>query len=149
MQRQSLGSPSSKLVQDERQTQKQFPSSSSSSSSSSSHLSTINGEDYCKVEEEELKKMMRLKPPHTYIHIIPMLTLLCFLILYLSSHDPSPNDLAEFNTLKTFPNRAESEDNISELKGIMEIRKGDVLALRSLKNSAAKHRRLHRKIPRF
>ncbi|KAK4416951.1 hypothetical protein Salat_2520600 [Sesamum alatum] len=146
MQRQSLGSPSSKLVQDE--TQKQFPSSSSSP------ISAINGEDCCKGEEEELKKMMRLKPrtatPQTYIHLIPMLTLLCFLILYLSSHDPSPNDLAQFNGFKAFPNHAESEDNISELEGIVEIRKGDVLALRSLKNSAAaKHRRLHRKIARF
>ncbi|KAL0296355.1 UNVERIFIED_CONTAM: hypothetical protein Sradi_6687600 [Sesamum radiatum] len=137
MQRQSLGLPSSKLVQGERDSQKQFPSS---------HLPTvINGEECCKVQEEELKKMMRLKPPHTYIHLIPILTLLCFLILYLSSHDPSPNDLAAFNTLKTFPNPTESEDNISELEGIVEIRKGDVLALRSLKNSAAKHR----KIPRF
>ncbi|KAL0446451.1 UNVERIFIED_CONTAM: hypothetical protein Slati_1773000 [Sesamum latifolium] len=146
MQRQSLSSPSSKLVQDERESLKQFPSSSSS------HLSAMNGsEECCRVEEEELKKMMmmRLKPPHTYIHLIPFLTLLCFLILYLSSHDPSPNDLAEFNTLKSFPNPAESEDSISELEGIVEIRKGEVLALRSLKNSAAKHRRLHRKIPRF
>ncbi|XP_057775592.1 uncharacterized protein LOC130994567 [Salvia miltiorrhiza] len=140
MQRQSLGSPSSKLVKDE-----QLQSQSASSSASSS----VGCGEECR-QEEELKK---LKPksamPHSYIHLIPLLTLLCFLILYLSSHNPSLNDLAEFNGVKPFSDTA--ENNISELQRILEIGKGDILAVRSLKNlkQEAKHRRLHRKIAHF
>ncbi|PIN05846.1 hypothetical protein CDL12_08637 [Handroanthus impetiginosus] len=161
MHRQSLGSPSSKLViKDENlisENQKQFHSQSSSSTS------TVTGflyKEECKEEAEELKKLMRLRPKTTmsqsYIHLIPMLTLLCFLILYLSSHDPSQNDLAQFNGLKTFSNPADSGDNISEMQRISEINKGDILAIRSLKNlkqetagGTAKRRRLHRKIAHF
>ncbi|KAG6396918.1 hypothetical protein SASPL_143077 [Salvia splendens] len=132
MQRQSLGSPSSKLVKDESQ-------------SPSSFL----GEE-CQQQEEEEEQLKKLKPktpmPQSYIHLIPLLTLLCFLILYLSSHNPSLNDLADFNAI------SDPAENISELEGIMEIDKGDILAIRSLKNlklQEAKHRRLHRKIPHF
>ncbi|KAL0721037.1 hypothetical protein Bca4012_035636 [Brassica carinata] len=31
------------------------------------------------------------------VHFIPVLTLICFIILYLSSHVPSQSDLAQFN----------------------------------------------------
>ncbi|KAG6407573.1 hypothetical protein SASPL_130565 [Salvia splendens] len=132
MQRQSLGSPSSKLVKDESQ---------SSSISSSSSPQTAAYEEEC-----QLKKLNpKTAAPHSYIHLIPLLTLLCFLILYLSSHNPS---LHEFNGVNTISDPAE---NISELQGILEIQKGDVLAARSLKNlkQEAKQRRLHRKIPHF
>ncbi|KAL1556357.1 hypothetical protein AAHA92_11994 [Salvia divinorum] len=131
MQRQSLGSPSSKLVKDESQ---------SSSISSSSSPTAVYG------EECELKKLNpKTAAPHSFIHLIPLLTLLCFLILYLSSHNPSLN---EFNGVKAISDPAE---NISELQGILEIQKGDILAVRSLKNlkQEAKQRRLHRKIARF
>lgn len=42
-------------------------------------------------------------------------------------------------------------ENISELQAVLEIKKGDILAIRSLKNlkQEAKHRRLHRKIAHF
>ncbi|KAG6405393.1 hypothetical protein SASPL_132982 [Salvia splendens] len=129
MQRQSLGSsPSSKLLKDESQ------------SSSISPQTAVYG------EECELKKLNpKTAAPHSYIHLIPLLTLLCFLILYLSSHNPSLN---EFNGVKTISDPAE---NISELLRILEIQKGDTLAVRSLKNlkQEAKQRRLHRKIPHF
>ncbi|KAG8382514.1 hypothetical protein BUALT_Bualt05G0085200 [Buddleja alternifolia] len=168
MQRQSLGSPSSKLVKNEQhlittsETHNQLPSSSS--------ISTINGDDQCKHKADEFKKKlhrvlkttMPMPMPETYIHLIPMLTLLCFLILYLSSHHPSQNDMAQFNGFKTFSNPTDSEDSISELETIAEIKKSDILAaIRSLKNlndheeeveeeaDTPKHRRLHRKIPQF
>ncbi|XP_042019860.1 uncharacterized protein LOC121767608 isoform X1 [Salvia splendens] len=161
MQRQSLGSPSSKLVKDESQ------------SSSSSSL----GEECQQQQQQQQEQLKKLNPktpmPQSYIHLIPLLTLLCFLILYLSSHNPSLNgtllpssfnhhpiffsfsnflfasDLADFNSFNAISDPAES---ISELQGIMEIEKGDILAIRSLKNlklQEAKHRRLHRKIPHF
>ncbi|XP_057479153.1 uncharacterized protein LOC130766497 [Actinidia eriantha] len=34
--------------------------------------------------------------PEKFIHLIPILTVLCFLVFYLSSHDPSQTDLAQF-----------------------------------------------------
>ncbi|KAG2676680.1 hypothetical protein I3760_12G064600 [Carya illinoinensis] len=38
--------------------------------------------------------------PEKFVHVIPLLTLLCFLILYLCSHSPSQSDLAQFNGFK-------------------------------------------------
>ncbi|XP_057483960.1 uncharacterized protein LOC130770486 [Actinidia eriantha] len=34
--------------------------------------------------------------PKKLIHLIPILTVLCFLVFYLSSHDPFQTDLAQF-----------------------------------------------------
>ncbi|GFS33479.1 hypothetical protein Acr_00g0028680 [Actinidia rufa] len=34
--------------------------------------------------------------PKKLIHLIPILTVPCFLVFYLSSHDPSQTDLAQF-----------------------------------------------------
>ncbi|GER35448.1 N-acetylneuraminate epimerase [Striga asiatica] len=128
MHRQSLGSPSSKLAKADEQlsceAQKQFPSQSPSSSA--------------EARDEDAKKMMKIRAPNfdnkpqTYIHLIPMLTLLCFLVLYLVSHDPSQN----------------------ELRVVKEVEKGDTVAIRSLKNleteaGTARHRLLHRKIAHF
>ncbi|KAL7149888.1 hypothetical protein ABFS83_05G071300 [Erythranthe nasuta] len=172
MQRQSLGSPSSKLVvKDEQQlittnesqlnNNKQFPLSISNNLSGF----LLFAEEKCSLEEEEelKKKKKKMKTSssgghETYIHLIPMLTLLCFLILYLSSHNPSQTDLAQFNGFKAFSNpAADLEDSISELQRVVDIKKGDILVVRSLKNfkaaeeeaATAKYRRLHRKIARF
>ncbi|GLU19215.1 hypothetical protein SLE2022_354760 [Rubroshorea leprosula] len=38
--------------------------------------------------------------PEKFIHLIPVLTLLCFLILYLSAHAPSQSDLAHVAQFK-------------------------------------------------
>uniref|UniRef100_A0A2K2BX71 Uncharacterized protein n=1 Tax=Populus trichocarpa TaxID=3694 RepID=A0A2K2BX71_POPTR len=35
--------------------------------------------------------------PEKLIHLIPFLTLFCFLVLFLVSHTPSQSDLAQFN----------------------------------------------------
>ncbi|EYU33427.1 hypothetical protein MIMGU_mgv1a015063mg [Erythranthe guttata] len=97
MQRQSLGSPSSKLVAKDEQliitneitqlnNNKQFPPSISNNITGFMLFSQEQEE-----EEEQLKKKKKKmkKKNSSYIHLIPMLTLLCFLILYLSSHNPS------------------------------------------------------------
>ncbi|KAL3834937.1 hypothetical protein ACJIZ3_009673 [Penstemon smallii] len=142
MQRQSLGSPSTKHLLHE--------------SSSSSSLSTNTSLIYEPEEKEQVKKLLKLKPKlvltnshETYIHLIPILTLLCFLILYLSSHNPSQNDLAQFNGFNRLHNPRDLGENISELQGIVEIKKGDILAVRSLKNLVRQEeinqRRLHRR----
>ncbi|XP_073001908.1 uncharacterized protein [Typha latifolia] len=50
-------------------------------------------------EEEEVKAEKPIRSSlraDRSIHLIPLLTIICFLVLYLLSHDPSPNDLASF-----------------------------------------------------
>ncbi|KAL8053410.1 hypothetical protein ABFX02_05G069100 [Erythranthe guttata] len=166
MQRQSLGSPSSKLVAKDEQliitneitqlnNNKQFPPSISNNLTGFMLFAQEQEQ-----EQEQLKKKKKMKKKNSsYIHLIPMLTLLCFLILYLSSHNPSQTDLAQFNGFKAFSNTAaDLEDSISELQRVVDIKKGDILVVRSLKNfkpataaaeeATAIHRRLHRKIAR-
>ncbi|KAE8724168.1 Detected protein of unknown function [Hibiscus syriacus] len=79
------------------------------------------------------------------IHLIPVLTLLCFLILYLNSHSPSQSDLADFNGFK---------HSSKHLGRFMEIQRGDVLAIRSQRNLQELDKfvskyRPHRKIADF
>lgn len=41
-------------------------------------------------DDDEVRKSQKpQKSPEKFIHLIPMLIIFCFLILYLSSHDPS------------------------------------------------------------
>ncbi|GER50586.1 disease resistance protein [Striga asiatica] len=137
MQRQSLGSPSSKLAKDEKpsfEAQKQFPSQSSSLSSIDSQYEDRDDDEPAKKRKATAAiRAASVDNPQSYIHLIPMLTLVCFLILYLASHDPSQN----------------------ELQLIKEINKGEIMAIRRLKNlettelGMAEQRLLHRKIAHF
>ncbi|XP_024985844.1 uncharacterized protein LOC112521301 isoform X2 [Cynara cardunculus var. scolymus] len=45
------------------------------------------------------------------VHLIPLLTFLCFLVLYLSSHDPSRRDLAPFSGFTTLSSRKSTIGN--------------------------------------
>ncbi|TYJ41204.1 hypothetical protein E1A91_A03G004000v1 [Gossypium mustelinum] len=130
MQRQSLGSPTSKLHihggeeitgaivddDDRRKDSKSRRLTFSASSSSSSPLLLPSSP-----KSEKL------------IHLIPVLTLLCFLILYLNSHSPSQSDLAAFNGFKHSSKHLDSRE-IGEVSRFMEFRRGDVLAIRSQRN---------------
>ncbi|OIW10683.1 hypothetical protein TanjilG_16055 [Lupinus angustifolius] len=123
MHRQSLGSPSSKLYN--------------------------NGGS--KEEEVEPAKIHRfyfpLPTPHTFLHLIPILTLLCFFFLYLSSHPPSPSDLDQFTRLRHhhLDSTMEISENIEQ--HYMDEKIGDVFALRNLPN--LQQIRLHRKLAEF
>ncbi|KAM0935386.1 hypothetical protein DsansV1_C29g0211261 [Dioscorea sansibarensis] len=75
MQRQSLGSPNSKLQ---------------------IHGEIAGGGPAVAEEADETKseKMARsCSKSERSIHLIPLLTLFCLLVLYFFSHDPSPSDL--------------------------------------------------------
>ncbi|XP_052208981.1 uncharacterized protein LOC127812587 [Diospyros lotus] len=106
-------------------------------------------------EDKSQKPYKSPARPERLVHIIPLLTVLCFLVLYLSSHDPSQKDLALFNGFKR-PSMPTDSTGIDDVGRILEIEKGDVLAIRSLRNlqeigrqgAKAKHR-LHRKIGDF
>ncbi|XP_060207648.1 uncharacterized protein LOC132635330 [Lycium barbarum] len=140
MHRQSLGSPASKL-----------------------HLAggihdsaVITAAESTSLEEDEqvrrsIKALNKsLFRAEKYIHLIPVLTFFCFLILYLSSHNPSDKDLAQFHGYEGFAKPIESA-NIDELQRVLEIGKGDVLAIRSVRNlqEIDPKNRLHRKLADF
>ncbi|XP_059443848.1 uncharacterized protein LOC132175806 [Corylus avellana] len=91
--------------------------------------------------------------PEKFIHVIPVLTFLCFLILYLSSHTPSQSDLAQFNGFQLPAKHLDSAE-INDVGRFNEIKKGDVLAIRSLRNlqeieKRSPKSRSHRKVADF
>ncbi|AQK78547.1 uncharacterized protein [Zea mays] len=67
MQRLSLGSPAGK----------------------NSRLSVAADEEAEATDEKAAKAMVRARALNRSIHLVPVLTLLCFLVLFLLSHDPS------------------------------------------------------------
>lgn len=96
MQRQSLGSPVSKLhghgagaksdavPADDQKRNKHSPSSSS--------ILNYDGQDDDKASKSFRFSFPSPSPPprqEKFVHAIPILTIICFLILYLCSHSPS------------------------------------------------------------
>ncbi|KAF3449374.1 hypothetical protein FNV43_RR10102 [Rhamnella rubrinervis] len=161
MQRQSLGSPNSKLhshggakedsliVEDDLK-RKDLPASSS----------ITTDYDYEDDEHKATKRHRLSSPPpiraEKFIHFIPVLTLFCFLVLYLCSHSPTQSDLAHFNGFKWPAKRIDdpAENEIGDIDRFMELPKGDVLTIRSLRNlqGIKKHgpkSRNHRKLADF
>ncbi|KAH9606103.1 hypothetical protein KSS87_017743 [Heliosperma pusillum] len=142
MQRQSLGSPSrEKLVistdddvlKSDDQRRRDSSPSSFSSSSSSAIVVTDDGE--FKTEKPH-RSQSQSPSPENFIHLIPILIVFCFVVLYLSSHDPSPQDLAQFHGFKF-----KHPEEITEMKEIEEVNKNNkqlkrskAFAIRSLTN---------------
>ncbi|KAE8731932.1 Detected protein of unknown function [Hibiscus syriacus] len=83
-------------------------------------------------------------PPNSekLIHLIPVLTLLCFLVLFLNSHSPSQSDLVAFNGFKHSSKRLDSR----EISNVLTIR--SQRNLQELDKYVSKYR-LHRKIADF
>ncbi|CAB4309581.1 unnamed protein product [Prunus armeniaca] len=146
MQRQSLGgSPGSKLHQAHGGAKEQALLLDDAPNRSNKDLlvfSTSTSSSVSADDDHKASKPHRLSSPpptapHKSIHVIPVLTLLCFLILFLFSHSPSQSDLAQFNGFTKLPGkkRADATDNeIGDLSRFIDIRKSDVLAIRSLRN---------------
>ncbi|XVF52317.1 hypothetical protein PTKIN_Ptkin05aG0009000 [Pterospermum kingtungense] len=155
MQRQSLGSPSSKH---------HVNGGEESSVAEDQKRRVIIDDDECK---ETKPRRLSFSPspspassfastpkPEKLIHLIPVLTLLCFLILYLTSHSPSQSDLAHFNGFKHPSKHLDSSEINDDVGRFVEIQRGDVLAIRSLRNlqeldKHASKSRPHRKIADF
>lgn len=122
MQRQSLGSPVSKLhihgggggggssKEDLRLTEL-HPSFSSSSSTSP----TVYDDDDDESKTTKPRRFSLSPPPlalssslsthsrpEKLIHLIPLLTLFCFLVLYFSSHSPSPSGRCTYSLVSFF-----------------------------------------------
>ncbi|KAK4803367.1 hypothetical protein SAY86_001570 [Trapa natans] len=69
--------------------------------------------------------------PEKFVHIIPVITLMCFLILYLCSHSPTQMDLAGFNGFKRIEDTNKIMDSLGQLS---ELEASDVIAIRSPRN---------------
>lgn len=135
MQRQSLGSPSSKL----------HPHGGEESpvAEDPKRRVMIDDDDNSKDTKPRRSSFSPLSSPKSsltshpkpekLIHLIPVLTLLCFLVLYLTSHSPSQSDLAHFHEFKHSSKHLDSRE-ISHVDRFVEIQRGDVLAIRSLRN---------------
>ncbi|XP_038888243.1 uncharacterized protein LOC120078100 [Benincasa hispida] len=137
MQRQSLGSPVSKLhghgagaksdevPADDQKRKKHSPSSSS--------IFNYDGQD-----DDQASKSFRFSFPSPYpprqekfVHAIPILTIICFLILYFCSHNPSQSDLAQFHGFKRPAEQLEIKADGDEL---ILPKKGNILAIQSFRN---------------
>ncbi|KAL1211110.1 hypothetical protein V5N11_008569 [Cardamine amara subsp. amara] len=62
------------------------------------------------------------------VHFIPILTLICFIILYLSSHAPSQSDLAQFNGFMRSSSKLIESDENGEMSGLI---RADTLSIRT------------------
>ncbi|KFK36452.1 hypothetical protein AALP_AA4G126200 [Arabis alpina] len=131
MQRLSLDSSASKLHsyggrKDDIDDLKRIESVSVSPSSSSS-VADYDDHDF------KPRRLSSLQSPFAtthqkqekLVHFIPILTLICFIILYLSSHAPSQSDLAQFNG---FMRHVDSDENGDEISGFL---RADALSIRS------------------
>lgn len=164
MHRQSLGSPAAKLHANGVVIVKDTSSSSSPSSSSPEQQQKKKKKPGVLISNDDEDEKQNKKPhhkttpsghPEKLVHLIPLLTLLCIFILYLNSHDPSQNDLAQFNELKTLSNPLDST-NIEQIHGALEIGKSEALGIGSMRNLQGVDReggnsknRLNRKIGDF
>ncbi|XP_076896336.1 uncharacterized protein LOC143549290 [Bidens hawaiensis] len=104
--------------------------------------------------DEHRKRHVLVSSSTRLVHLIPVLTFVCFLILYLSSHDPSRTDLAQFSGFATISSKKTVIDSIDMDDNIGGgFLKNNALAIRSTRNlqqeeeEAERHRfRLHRKL---
>ncbi|KAL2901239.1 Pyrrolidone-carboxylate peptidase [Bienertia sinuspersici] len=149
MQRQSLGSPNRGIVSkdDAAVSKSEDPKRRNSSPS------LFIGDDETKPE----RPLRCHSQPEKLIHLIPILILLCFFILYLSSHDPSAKDLAQFNGLK-HPEKIIDATDIDDIGGNVdnELKGNGIFVIRSLRNlqeeiqgDANKRYHSHRKLGDF
>ncbi|CAN7019474.1 unnamed protein product [Brassica oleracea var. botrytis] len=119
MQRLSIDASASKLQSYDINDSNRKESLSSPPPSSSSSAPDYDDHD---LKDVKLRRLSSLQSPHqkreNLVHFIPVLTLICFVILYLSSHAPSQSDLAQFNGFMRSSKRLESDED-GEISGLM------------------------------
>ncbi|KAJ8626034.1 hypothetical protein MRB53_019341 [Persea americana] len=140
MQRQSLGSPSKLQVSAGKEERKD------------------EEEEKRKQVEEEVKKADKLLLKATCridksIHLIPVLTIFCFLLLYLASYDPSQKEMANAGFLEGHLRQKDPKE-IKEFERLLEMGKSassTILVGRRTLKEAIRFRptNLHRKFGYF
>ncbi|RAL39316.1 hypothetical protein DM860_002849 [Cuscuta australis] len=137
MHRQSLGSPGSKLHH------AQGGRDDASSAGVTAADSFVSIQVNYAGEDEERKSAKHLSKSEYFVHLIPVLILICFLILYLSSRTPSENEMAQFRGFKAFPkpeDAAETGNAVDNFPKIVDIGRGDILAIGRPRNLLGKGR---------
>ncbi|KAF7809473.1 Cysteine-rich venom protein like [Senna tora] len=146
MHRQSLGSPASKL-------HIHGGANDDDTHEPKRHINFEDDDDNNNIKALKTHRLSLSPSPTTqkFIHLIPIFTLLCFLVLYVFSHNPSQSDLAQFNGFKK--RYSPHFDSAAEMNGIqqyMEAEKGDILAIGRLRNlREIPKSRVHRKFGDF
>ncbi|CAO2838041.1 unnamed protein product [Amaranthus hypochondriacus] len=151
MQRQSLGSPGRGagglvvIAKDDT------ASTSDDQIRRESLPSSLTGDDDEIKPEKPLRRCH--SPPEKFIHCIPILILISFLILYLFSHNPSPKDLAQFPGF-TNPEKIIDSTDIDDIGRVdgNSLKRSGVFAIRSLRNLQEEDNqksRSHRKLGDF
>ncbi|KAG9452460.1 hypothetical protein H6P81_005364 [Aristolochia fimbriata] len=118
MQRQSLGSPASKLhvhgVKEEDldgdEKRRELGERDGDKKAEKVHRSSRRGED-------------------SVIHLIPFVVLACFLILVLVSHSPSDEELLKHGGFKRFSDQEGTMRVDSDFERLLEMKKGNVLGV--------------------
>ncbi|WOG85414.1 hypothetical protein DCAR_0104602 [Daucus carota subsp. sativus] len=152
MHRQSLSSPNSKLHTPHGGLLSHPSTNNIDLTANDSHLAAAADVDDLRKSQKPQKSAEKL------IHIIPMLIVFCFLVLYLSSHDPSQKEVTSFNGFKrnSKPIDVEISSEIDDFGGLLETKKSDILAIGSMRNLQEIHKkrsqnnhRVHRKFADF
>ncbi|KAL9246953.1 hypothetical protein vseg_020431 [Gypsophila vaccaria] len=115
MQRQSLGSPTRDRLVISAVDDTIVPRSDRRESCPPSSFSTAAVDDEIKPDKRLRSNSLLSSPAHKFIHFIPLLILCCFLVLFFSSHDPSPQELARFHGV------LESRKHIDEITETKDI----------------------------
>ncbi|XP_008800094.1 uncharacterized protein LOC103714580 [Phoenix dactylifera] len=141
MQRQSLGSPGAKLQM----------SGAAGGGDKEERRRSAGGAAAVTVPEEEQIKAEKLIRSNSRtersIHLIPLLTVLCLLLLYLISHDPTPIELEKLggDARLLFDNAGSS----TEIGRNIGAGIGGVTAIRSHRGLKEARKLRHRKLGRF
>ncbi|CAI0418665.1 unnamed protein product [Linum tenue] len=155
MQRQSLGSPASKLHfhggslpkhDDDAEGSALSPHSSLLLDCDDRRLKTAKSSRRLSSSASSSSSSSPLQPtptPEKLVHLIPVILLFCFLVLYLVSHNPSQSNSPDFIRLKHAASieidSAVTDSELGELKAgevIMPIR-----SFRNLQETAGRDRR--------
>ncbi|MCL7044695.1 hypothetical protein MKW94_020873 [Papaver nudicaule] len=158
MQRQSLGgssSPSSKLHlceendEEERRKSQRLVVTDSDIDDDEDEIQVVKKKT---IDKNHHHRSSSFTQNEKSIHLIPILTICCILILYLVSYDPSQKDLVNIDGFR----KTTSKQIDSEEIDISDFRRGDVLEIRSHrslheihKDATNKKSRSHRKIGDF
>ncbi|KAK1375000.1 hypothetical protein POM88_031193 [Heracleum sosnowskyi] len=107
-------------------------------------------------DDEQLRKSQKPhKSPEKLIHIIPILIVFCFLILYLTSHDPSQKGVDNLKGLNRNSKAIEIPREIDDMgggvsaTGILAIRNSRNLQEESFNKKQTLETRLNRKLGHF
>ncbi|XP_057483947.1 uncharacterized protein LOC130770472 [Actinidia eriantha] len=73
-------------------------------------------------DNNESQKPHKSPPkPEKFNHLIPILTVLCVLLFYLSSHDPSQADLAQFDGFHRLSRPIDSTETVLAIQSLRNL----------------------------